>query len=92
MTFSITCQVYRACFGVCRVSVFSLPVFRPEGFKEYMPEQELQTGGSKTDLITVMTQVFASQFKIGLSPSKKLCVNCLIKSPLNMMKNAFISS
>ena len=28
-------------------------------------------------------------FKVGLSPSKKLCIICLIESPLKMMKNAF---
>ena len=27
--------------------------------------------------------------KVGLSPSKKICVICLIDSPLKMMKNAF---
>ena len=26
-------------------------------------------------------------FKVGLSPSKKICVICLIESPLKMMKN-----
>ena len=26
--------------------------------------------------------------KVGLSPSKKICVICLIESPLKMMKNA----
>ena len=28
-------------------------------------------------------------FKVGLSPSKKICVICLIESPLKMMRNAF---
>ena len=28
-------------------------------------------------------------FKVGISPSKKNCVICLIKSPLKMMKNVF---
>ena len=28
-------------------------------------------------------------FKVGLSPSKNICVICLIESPLKMMKNAF---
>ena len=32
---------------------------------------------------------FGSLFKVGLSPSKKICVICLIESPLKMMKNAF---
>ena len=27
--------------------------------------------------------------KVGLSPSKKICVICLIESPLKMKKNAF---
>ena len=27
--------------------------------------------------------------KVGLSPSKKICVICLIESPLKMLKNAF---
>ena len=27
--------------------------------------------------------------KVGLSPSKKICVICLIESPFKMMKNAF---
>ena len=27
--------------------------------------------------------------KVGLSPSKEICVICLIESPLKMMKNAF---
>ena len=27
--------------------------------------------------------------KVGLSPSKNICVICLIESPLKMMKNAF---
>ena len=30
--------------------------------------------------------------KVGLSPSKKNCVMCLIESPLKMMKNAFYFS
>ena len=29
------------------------------------------------------------RIKVGLSPSKKICVICLIESPLKMMKNAF---
>ena len=28
-------------------------------------------------------------FKVGLSPSKKICVICFIESPLKVMKNAF---
>ena len=28
-------------------------------------------------------------FKVGLSPSKKIYVICVIESPLKMMKNAF---
>ena len=28
-------------------------------------------------------------FKVGLLPSKKICVLCLIESPLKMMKNVF---
>ena len=35
---------------------------------------------SKTMLINI---------KVGLSPSKKICVICLIDSPLEVMKNAF---
>ena len=27
--------------------------------------------------------------KVGLSPSKKICVICFIESPLKMIKNAF---
>ena len=30
-----------------------------------------------------------STVKVGLSPSKKICVICLIESPFKMMKNAF---
>ena len=30
-----------------------------------------------------------SFIKVGLSPSKKICVICLIESPLKMMKNVF---
>ena len=30
------------------------------------------------------------KLKVGLSPSKKVCVICLIESPLKMMKNAFL--
>ena len=30
-----------------------------------------------------------SELKVGLSPSKKICVNWFIESPLKMMKNAF---
>ena len=30
-------------------------------------------------------------FKVGLSPSKKNCVNCFIVSPIKVMKNAFYS-
>ena len=29
------------------------------------------------------------EVKVGLSPSKKICVICLLESPLKMMKNAF---
>ena len=28
-------------------------------------------------------------FKVGLSPSKKICVICLAEGPLKVMKNAF---
>ena len=31
----------------------------------------------------------SNPFKVGISPSKKNCVICLIKSPLKMMKNVF---
>ena len=30
-----------------------------------------------------------TKFKVGFSPSNKICVICLIESPLKMMKNAF---
>ena len=30
-----------------------------------------------------------SEFKVRLPPSKKICVICLIESPLKMLKNAF---
>ena len=33
-----------------------------------------------------------NQFKVGLSPSKKNCVICSIKSPPKMMKNVFFRS
>ena len=33
--------------------------------------------------------VLNSSFKVGLSPSKKICVICFIESPLKMIKNAF---
>ena len=32
---------------------------------------------------------FFPWFKVGLSPSKKICVICFIEIPLKMMKNAF---
>ena len=32
-----------------------------------------------------------SQLKVVLSRSKKICIICLIESPLKMMKNAFYS-
>ena len=34
-------------------------------------------------------KVLITQFKVRLSPFKKICVVCLIESPLEMMKNAF---
>ena len=34
-------------------------------------------------------KVLITQFKVRLSPFKKICVVCLIESPLKMMKNAF---
>ena len=33
--------------------------------------------------------ISASTLKVGLSPSKKICIIWLIESPLKMMKNAF---
>ena len=36
----------------------------------------------------IMEQFFCT-IKVGLSPSKKLCVICLIESHSKMMKNAF---
>ena len=30
-----------------------------------------------------------AEIKVGLSPSKKVCVICLIESPLKMIRNAF---
>ena len=38
------------------------------------------------------TEVDAIAIKVGLSPSKNICVICLIESPLKMMKNAFYLS
>ena len=29
------------------------------------------------------------EIEVGISPSKKICVICLIESPLKMMKNVF---
>ena len=42
--------------------------------------------------ITNLLQIFIKKpnlFKVGLSPSKKNCVTCFIKSSLKIMKNAF---
>ena len=33
---------------------------------------------------------FWIRIKVGLSPSKKNCVICMIESPLKMMQNAFL--
>ena len=38
------------------------------------------------DLINIFQMIY---FKVGLSPSKKICVICFIESPLKVMKNAF---
>ena len=37
-----------------------------------------------------MLLVYSYKLKVGLSPSKKICVICLIDSPLKMMKNVFL--
>ena len=37
---------------------------------------------------TALLQLFKN-IKVGLSPTKKICVICLIESPLKMMKNDF---
>ena len=42
-----------------------------------------------SDLSNVMDWFKINFLKVGLSPSKKNCVTCLIESPLKMMKNAF---
>ena len=39
--------------------------------------------------ITVTYYEVFDQSKVGLPPSKKICVICLNESPLKMMKNAF---
>ena len=40
-------------------------------------------GSSKISLLIL------NEFKVGLSPSPKIYIICLIESPLKMMKNAF---
>ena len=41
------------------------------------------------NLFQETTFINLKHFKVGLSPSKKACVICLIESPLKMMKNIF---
>ena len=36
-------------------------------------------------------EIIKKLFKVRLSPSKKICVICLIEIPLKIMKNAFYS-
>ena len=39
--------------------------------------------------LTIRQILEANKFKVGLSPSRKICVICLIESPLKIMKNVF---
>ena len=47
---------------------------------------------SLLDVKTYINALFSVKhpaFKVGLSPSKRICVICSIESPLKMMKNTF---
>ena len=37
----------------------------------------------------ISTKVLKNNIQVGFSPSKKICVICLIESPLKMIKNVF---
>ena len=63
----------------------------------YCPEKgEQLPGGNCPVPVPYLNLIFEknlkaliTQFKVRLSPFKKICVVCLIESPLKMMKNAF---
>ena len=44
---------------------------------------------SKTLLQFMIFKFIFQEFKVGISPSKKICVICSIESPLKLMKNVF---
>ena len=39
--------------------------------------------------VRLPSNLLAKSFKVGLSPSKKICFICLNESPFKMMKNVF---
>ena len=45
--------------------------------------------GVSEEKLNIHRTEFLVDLKVGLSPSKKMCVICFIESPLKMMKNAF---
>ena len=55
--------------------------------------EQLLGGNCPVSYLTLIFEknlkVLITQFKVRLSPFKKICVVCLIESPLEMMKNAF---
>ena len=63
---------------------------------EYVSYHRLQVGVLvfARNLLFTILQVFMYHewiflFKVGLSPSKKVCVICFSENPLKMMKNPF---
>ena len=55
----------------------------------YRDEPFLNANGAIADFSADDNNSASFELKVGLSPSKKICVICLIESPLKMIKNAF---
>ena len=63
-------------------SIYSNHKYLRQAFARYRSPPSF----SVSVLVLIISKVC---FKVGLSPSKKVCVVCLTESPMKMMKNIF---
>ena len=86
MSFKKNCQPHKKYFEFQRSIIQSLNLLG----KTSKVERKIATPGQGTSTKYQKVIYSASDsIKVGLSPSKKICVICLIESPVKMIKNAF---
>ena len=67
------------------VSVPTKPMF----YKRYVDDTYVRSKENIRDLLFEDLNAYHQNVKVGLEPSKKICVICFIESLSQMMKNAF---